>query len=62
MRRDRPPQNNLSKGSDKVVYVRDGLITKRVLNFETPNAETICVELNIANRKWFIMFAYRREV
>ena len=27
-------------------------------NFETGNAETICHELVIAKKKWFILFAY----
>ena len=28
-------------------------------NFETENAETICLELIIAKKKWCILFAYR---
>ena len=28
-------------------------------NFETENAETICLELVIAKKKWCILFAYR---
>ena len=28
-------------------------------NFETKNAETICLELVIAKKKWCILFAYR---
>ena len=28
-------------------------------NFETINAETICLELTINKRKWCILFAYR---
>ena len=32
---------------------------KRLNMFETPTAETICIESPISNRKWFIMYAYR---
>ena len=35
------------------------MIVKRLNMFETPTAETICIELTISNRKWFIMYAYR---
>ena len=28
-------------------------------NFETENAETICLELVIAKKKWCILFAYQ---
>ena len=61
LRRDRPIIHPCSFGGGKLVYIKDGLITNRLKNFETPNAETICIELIIANRKWFIMFAYRPE-
>ena len=44
-----------------MVFVKNGLITKRLYTFETPHAETICLELNISGRKWFILFAYRPE-
>ena len=27
--------------------------------FETNKSETICLELSISNKKWFIMYAYR---
>ena len=59
-RRDR--SNKLScRGGGKIVYAKTGLITKRLTNYETPNAETICLELNITGRKWFIIYAYRPE-
>ena len=34
-------------------------IAKQMKNFETGNAETICLELIIAEKKWCILFAYR---
>ena len=30
-------------------------------NFETKNAETICLELTIVEKKWCILFAYRPQ-
>ena len=36
-----------------------GLITKRLENLETKLSETICLELTVSNKKWFILFAYR---
>ena len=32
---------------------------KQMKNFETKNAETICLELAVAKKKWCIIFAYR---
>lgn len=43
------------------MYIKDGLITKRLNDLETPTAESICIELTISKRKWFIMYAYRPE-
>ena len=47
-----------SEGGGKMVFVR-GFIAKQVKNFETKNAETICLELTIVKKKWCILFAYR---
>ena len=44
-----------------MAFIIDGLINIRLLDFETKTAETICLELTIKNKKWFIMFAYRPE-
>ena len=59
-RRDRNDKTTC-RGGGKIVFVKTGLITKRLKSFETINAETICLELNISGRKWFIVFAYRPE-
>ena len=56
LRRDRN-----SKGGEKIVFVREGLIAKQMKNFETKNAETICLELTIVEKKWCILFAYRPQ-
>ena len=45
-------------GGGKIVFCRDHLIIKRLTNFETETVETICIDLNLNNKKWFIMFAY----
>ena len=54
LRRDRN-----SKGGGKRVFIKEGFIAKQMENFETINAETICLELTINKRKWCILFAYR---
>ena len=53
LRRDRN-----SKGGGKMVFIKEGFIAKQMKNFETINAETICLELTINKRKWYILFAY----
>ena len=42
-----------------IVFIREGLITKRLENLETKISETICLELTVFNKKCFILFAYR---
>ena len=61
LRRDRDAINSFSYGGGKLVFVKDGIINKRLKDFETPTAETICLEITVSNRKWFILFAYRPE-
>ena len=48
-----------SKGGGKIVYIREGLISKRIKNFESKIIETICIEITISKKKWCILFAYR---
>ena len=48
-----------SKGGGKIVFVRKGIISKQLSEFETKTAETICIELTISNKKWCILFCYR---
>ena len=48
-----------SQGAGNMVFVREGFIVKQMKNFETKNAETICLELIIVKKKWCILFAYR---
>ena len=48
-----------SDGGGKIVYVREGLVTKQLPLFESPAIESICIELTISKSKWCILFAYR---
>ena len=56
-----PPlrKDRISKGVGKLVFIREGFIVKQMKKFETTNAETICLDLVIAKKKWCILFAYR---
>ena len=49
----------INNGGSKIVFVKDGLIVNRLTEFESNISETICLELTISNKKWFIMFVYR---
>ena len=48
-----------SKGGGKLVYVKQGIIAKRLENVETTFSETICIEVTISKKKWCALFAYR---
>ena len=48
-----------SKGGGKIVYVREGIVAKRLSHCESPSIESICIELTISKRKWCVLFAYR---
>ena len=53
----RKDRNNY--GGGKMVYIRDGIIAKRLENLEGKHSETICLELTVSKKKWCITFAYR---
>ena len=42
-----------------MVFIKEGFIAKQMKNFETINAQTICLDLTINKIKWCILFAYR---
>lgn len=44
---------------EEIVFVPEGFIVKQIQNFETENAEAICLELVTAEKKWCIFFAYQ---
>ena len=48
-----------SKGGGKLVFVKNGLIVKRVKDLETKVSETICIKLTIKKKKRCILFAYK---
>ena len=41
-----------SKGGGKLVYVKQGIIAKRLENLETNFSVTVCIELTISKKKW----------
>ena len=43
-----------------MVFVRNGIIAKRLESLEGKESETIGIEVTISKKKWFIIFAYRR--
>ena len=49
---------NISSGG-KIVFIRENLIVKRLKDFESSLIESICMELTVSNKKWFLLFAYR---
>ena len=49
-------------GGGKTVFLREGLIGKRLRDFEGDTTETICLELTIYKKIWFIIFAYRPPI
>ena len=46
-------------GGGKMVFIKQGIINKRLSNLETIKSETICIEIVIAKIKWCILFIYR---
>ena len=42
-----------------MVYIRYGIIAKRLENLEGKHSETICLEFTVSKKKWCITFAYR---
>ena len=49
-------------GGGKIVHVKDGIIVKRINDFETNISEIISVELIISNKRWLVMSAYRLPI
>ena len=46
-------------GGEKMIFIREGLIAKRLYAYEDSTSETICSEDIISKKKWCITFAYR---
>ena len=48
-------------GGGKIVFIRKGLITKRLKAFEGDISEMICLEVTISKKIWFITYVYRHS-
>ena len=46
-------------GGGKVVFIKEGLITKRLNDFWRDISETFCLEVMILKKIWFITYVYR---
>ena len=53
-RRDRD-----KNGGGKMIFIREGLIAKRLYAYEDSTSETICLEVTISKKKCCVTFAYR---
>ena len=42
-----------------MIFIREGLLAKRLYAYEDNTSETICLEVTISKKKWCITFAYR---
>ena len=41
------------------IYIKEGIVTKRLIDLEEENSETISLEIASSKIKWCIVFAYR---
>ena len=57
----RPPyrKDRNKNGDGKIVFIREGLIIKRLKAFEVDISEMICLEVMIPQKVWFITYVYR---
>ena len=46
-------------GGGKIVYIKEAIITKRLIDLEGKNFETICLEIKLSKRKWCLVTAYK---
>ena len=46
-------------GEGKIVYVRNGIIAKRIKHFKEGFGETFCLEFTLSKKKWCVLFVYR---
>ena len=55
-----PYSKNWNKNDGgKIVLLQEGLIARRLKDFEGDTTEVICLELTVCKKIWFIIFAYR---
>ena len=43
----------------KMIFIREGLIAKRLYSYEDNTSETICLGVTISRKKWCMTFVYR---
>ena len=56
----RPLRKDRDKnGGGKMIFIREGLIAKRLYAYEDSTSKTICLEVTISKKKWCVTFAYR---
>ena len=55
-----PPfrRNRNTKGDGKLVYVKQGIIAKRLENLETKFSQTICIELTVSKKKISVLYLH----
>ena len=46
-------------GVEKLVFIREGFITKRLKAFKRDSSETIFLEVTISKKVWFITYVYQ---
>ena len=46
-------------GGGKIVYIKNGIIAKRISNLEGISTEIICIDITISKKKWCVFFVYR---
>ena len=47
------------RGGGGIIFIRKGLIAKRLYVYEDTTSKTICLEVTISKMNWCITFAYR---
>ena len=46
------------KSGGKIIFIREGLIAKKLYAYEDTTSKTICLEVTISKMNWCITFAY----
>ena len=56
-----PPlwKNRNQNGGGKILYIKEGITTKQLIDLAGKKSEAICLEITLSKRKWCIVFAYR---
>ena len=46
-------------GSGRIVYIKEIIFNKKLLDYETKTSERICIEVTASKKKWCMVFGYR---